>query len=59
MENFNNIELTEQEGIGKIIIDNVELKGLSRYEIKRDTDIITLTISISVPPKNFKTNLNQ
>lgn len=59
MKEFNNIELTEQEGIGKIEIDNVELKGLSKYEIKRDTDIVTLTISISVPPKNFKTSANK
>ena len=59
MEDFNNIELTEQKGIGKIKIDNVELRGLSKYEIKRDTDIVTVTISISVPPENFKTNVKE
>ncbi len=41
MERFNNIEMKEENGKG---------------EIKRDTDIVTLTISISVPSKNFKTN---
>ena len=56
MDSFNHIELTELNGIGKIKIDNVELKGLSKYDIKRDTDIVTLTISICLPSKNFNTN---
>ena len=54
MEEFNQIQLEEQNGNGKITIDNIELKGLTKYEIKRDTDIVQLTISISVPTKNFK-----
>lgn len=57
-EKFNIIELTERNGIGKIKIDNTEIKGMSTYAIKRDTDIVTLAVCISVPTKNFKTNLN-
>ena len=55
MEEFNQIQLEEQNGKGKITIDNLELKGLTKYQIKRDTDIVDLTISISVPSKNFTT----
>ena len=58
-ERFNTIELTEKDGVGSISIDNTKIKGISKYDIKRDTDIVTLTISISVPVKNFKTNLSQ
>lgn len=57
-EKFNTIELIEKDGIGKIKIDDTEIKGISKYEIQRDTDITTLTVSISVPVKNFKTNLS-
>ena len=59
MEGFNRIELQEIDGIGKIKIDETELKGVSEYNIKRDTDIVTLTVSISVPSKSFMTSLNQ
>ena len=52
---FNCIEITEQNGTGLIKIDGTTIKGLSKYEIKRDTDIVNLTICISVPPKNLKT----
>lgn len=58
MEEFNQIQLEEQNGKGKITIDNLELKGLTKYQIKRDTDIVELTISISVPTKNFTTTLS-
>ena len=58
MEEFNQIQLEEQNGKGKITIDNLELKGLTKYEIKRDTDIVQVTLCISVPIKNFKTNSN-
>lgn len=54
-KNFNYIELEEKEGIGKIKIDGIYLKGLMEYKIKRDTDIVNLTVSMSVPVKNFNT----
>ena len=53
---FNTIEVTEKEGVGHIKINGIELKGINRYEIKRDTDIAELVVSISVPIKNLKTN---
>lgn len=55
---YNFIELSEKEGIGKIKIDGTELKAISDYKVKRDTDIVELTITISVPPKNFNTTLS-
>lgn len=56
METFNTIEIMEKDGLGKIKIDETELKGTHKYEIKRDTDIVTLNIIMSVPVQNFKTN---
>lgn len=56
---FNFIELAENKGKGEIKIDETKLKAISNYKIKRDTDIVELTVSISVPSKNFKTNLVQ
>lgn len=60
MENeyFNSIEIVEQDGISVIKIDNTRLKGLLNYELKRGTDNATLTITITVPPKNLKASLN-
>lgn len=55
---FNYVEIEEKGSIAKIKIDEVELKAISNYQIKRDTDIVELTISISVPPKNFNTTLS-
>jgi len=52
---FNVIEISEKNGKGEIKIDETKLKGLLEYQIKRDTDIVSLTIKISVPPRNFKT----
>jgi len=55
VEEYNLIEIKENDGIGEIRIDNIKIKAISNYEIKRGTDIVTLTVSISVPPKKFKT----
>lgn len=55
MEEFNHIEIQEDNGIGKIKIDGTELKGINNYEVKRDADLVKLTISLDVPPKNLKT----
>ena len=52
---FNYVEIEEKGSIAKIKIDEVELKAISNYQIKRDTDIVELTFCISVPPKNFET----
>lgn len=53
--NFNNIELEEDGEKGIIKIDDTQLKAVSNYRIKRDADIVELTITISTPVKNFKT----
>lgn len=52
---FNFVEIQENAGKGKIIIDKTKIKGLSSYEIKRGTGLIELTIRMSVPPENLKT----
>lgn len=54
---FNFIELAEKDGKGKIKIDGVNIKGITGYEIKRDTDIVEVKITINVPSKNLKTNV--
>lgn len=54
---FNFIELTEKDGKGKIKIDEIEIKGIEGYEIKRDTDIAKIKITINVPSKNFNTSV--
>ena len=54
-ENFNKIEIEENEGIAKIKIDGTQIKGLSSYVIQRGTDLVNLSIDISVPPRNLKT----
>ena len=53
---FNFIELTEKDGKGKI--DEIEIKGIEGYEIKRDTDIAKIKITINVPSKCLKTNVS-
>lgn len=55
---FNFIELTEKDGKGKIKIDEIEIKGIEEYEIKRDADIAKIRITINVPLENFKTNVS-
>lgn len=57
-EEYNFIELTEKDGKGKIKIDEIEIKGIEGYEIKRDTNIVKIKITINVPSKNFKTNVS-
>lgn len=52
---FNRVELQEKDGKGKIRIDDTEIKGISNYSFKRDTDMIDMTLTMSVPAKNFKT----
>lgn len=54
---MNVIELTEKNGKGKIKIDGVDINGMTKYEIKRDTNIAEITITINVPPENLKTNV--
>lgn len=51
---FNKIELLENGKIAKIKIDDIEIKGLQKYEIRRDADILELTITMSTLPENFK-----
>jgi len=54
-KNFEKIELYEKDGIGEIRINDKKIKGLTGYKIKRSTDMIEMTFSISVPVSNFKT----
>ena len=54
-KDFEKIELYEKDGIGEIKINNKKIKGLTGYKLKRSTDMIELTLSISVPVSNFKT----
>ncbi len=56
-EDFNFIELSEKDGKGKIKIDGTDIKSITGYEIKRDTDIVEVKITINVPSKNLKTNV--
>lgn len=53
-EIFNSVVIKEKEGINEIKIDGTKLKAVSVYEIKRDTDIVNLTFSMSVPPEKLK-----
>lgn len=56
MENeFEKIELYEKSGIGELRMNNKKIKGLTGYKIARSTDMINLTVNISVPISNFKT----
>ena len=52
---FNNIEIKEDGKKGIIRIDGMQLKNTSNYKIKRDANIVELTVTISTPSKNFKT----
>ena len=58
-DKFNHIEIIEAGGEGKIFIDNVDVRGISRYVIDRGTNMVDLTINMCVPVTNFKTNLYQ
>ena len=55
-EKFNFIDIKECNGIAKIGIDKTELKGVSNYKLNRGTEMIELTVTISVPPQNFNLN---
>lgn len=56
MENgFEKVELCEKNGIGEIRLNGNKIKGLTSYSLKRNTDMIDVTFSISVPIYNFKT----
>lgn len=50
------IELIETENKAEIKIDGMLIKGIKNYEIKRNTDIVELTLTISAPVENFTTN---
>jgi len=52
-ENFNYIDIKESKGIARIEIDDTELRGVSNYKLNRGTDMIELTVTISVPPQNL------
>ena len=52
---FNNIELKEDGKKGIIRIDGIQLKNTSNYKIKRDANIVELTVTISTPSKYFET----
>ncbi|MBR1884267.1 MAG: hypothetical protein IJ809_04975 [Clostridia bacterium] len=53
---FSKIELIETEDKAEIKIDDILIKGIKNYEIKRNTDIVELTLTISAPVENFITN---
>lgn len=54
-EEFEQIELYEKNGIGEIRLNGNKIKGLTSYSLKRNTNMIDVTFSISVPIFNFKT----
>ena len=55
MKEFDKVELQEKDGKGKIRINDTDIKGTTNYSLKRDTDMIDVTLTISVPVQNFKT----
>lgn len=55
MEGFDKVELFEKDGKGKIRINDTDIKSTIDYSLKRDTDMIDVTLTISVPVQNFKT----
>ena len=55
MEGFDKVELFEKDGKGKIRINDTDIKSTINYSFKRDTDMIDVTLTISVPVQNFKT----
>lgn len=55
MEGFDKVELQEKDGKGKIRINDTDIKSTINYSLKRDTDMIDVTLTISVPVQNFKT----
>lgn len=55
MEGFDKVELFEKDGKGKIRINDTDIKSTINYSLKRNTDMIDVTLTISVPVQNFKT----
>lgn len=52
---FDKVELREKDGKGKIRINGTDIKNTTDYSLKRGTDMIDVTLTISVPVQNFKT----
>ena len=52
---FYKVELREKDGKGKIRINGTDIKSTTDYSLKRGTDMIDVTLTISVPVQNFKT----
>ncbi len=52
---FDKVELREKDGKGKIRINDTDIKSTTDYSLKRGTDMIDVTLTISVPVQNFKT----
>lgn len=55
MERFDEVELLERDGKGKIRINDTDIKSTTGYSLKRGTDMIDVTLTISIPIENFKT----
>lgn len=55
MKEFDELELLEKDGKTSLKINNIKIKSLMGYKIKRDTDTVDVTITISVPVQNLKT----
>lgn len=49
------IELKEKDGKGRIKINNTDINSVINYSLKRNTDTVDVTLTISVPIKKFKT----
>lgn len=56
--NCNKIQIKDNNGIAEINIDNTELKRVNKYKVERDTDIVKLTFTITISPKDFILNKN-
>lgn len=52
---FDKVELFEKNGKGKIRINDTDIKSTTNYSLKRNTDMIDVILTISVPVQNFKT----
>ena len=52
---FDKVERREKDGKGKIRINDTDIKSTTDYSLKRGTDMIDVTLTISVPVQNFKT----
>ena len=53
------IELIENDGNAKILVDGKHLKCVTGYQIKRSVDNSNaiINLELSIPRENFKTNL--